>query len=161
MSQMNLFEDAAGPKRDRERCVIISLQPEYYRALCEGRKKIEYRRGVFLRGPALAFVYCTVPVKEIGAYVALGQPQCGSPEDIARIKETESPGSYQMMMDWMRGFKEASATPIENVQQFPAISLAEIKGAFPKFQPPQRFAYLDTQPELWEYLKRRSGLAFS
>lgn len=54
-----------------------------------------------------------------------------------------------MMMDWMRGFKEASATPIDNVQQFPAYS-AEIKGAFPKFQPPQRFAYLDTQPELWE-----------
>lgn len=158
MFQLSLFDDDINLRGDR--WVIISLQPEYYRQLCEGQKKTEYRRGAFLREPARAFVYCTAPVAEIGVYVALGRPHCGSPAEIAEIKEKESPGSYQMMMDWMQGFKEASATPVEHVQTFPALSLANIKNDFPRFQPPQRFVYLDTQPDFLAYLKRRSGVRF-
>lgn len=151
--QLGLFQE-----EEKLKWVMLSLQPQYYQELCQGIKKTEYRRGAFVREPVQGFVYCSAPQMEIGAYVKLGKPVSGKPELIAAIKEKELPGSYEMMLEWMKGFTEASALPVEEVRVFPPISLREMKGKFPRFQPPQRFMYLDKYPEILSFLKQTSGL---
>ncbi len=153
MSQSDLFNND-----EANRWVLISLHPEPYREVCEGSKKFEYRRGAFLKGPAKAFVYCTMPVKETGLFVELGKPIVGDLSEIAVVKEQEVSGSYDTMMDWLAGAKKASATPIEKPVTFPPISLIEIKAKFPKFHPPQRFIYLDKSPEILRFIKHKSGI---
>lgn len=153
--QLGLFNES---EDDSMRWIMLSLQPQYYRELCEGVKKTEYRLGVFVTEPVHGFVYCSSPVMEIGAYVKLGQPIIGKPSEIARIKEEESPGSYRMMMEWASRSKEVSAIPVESVQLFPPVTLQQMRRKFGKFHPPQRYIYLDKTPEVLNFLKSTSGL---
>lgn len=151
-NQLNIFDNAS------RRYIMISLHSEYYNQLCSDQKKFEYRRGKFIKEAVHAFVYCSSPVMEVGALVELGTPISGSPHKIAEIKEKETPGSYDTMMDWMKDFKEASAVPIERVQVFKPVPLKEIKEKFPSFHPPQRFIYVDKNKELLEFLKQKSHM---
>lgn len=139
---------------------MLSLQPQYYRELCSGIKKTEYRRGAFIKEPVQAFVYCSTPVAEVGVYVRFGEPITGTPEEIALIKEAEAAGSYDMMMEWMRDYKEASAIPIEEVKTFSPVTLQQLRNRFGKFHPPQRYTYLDKRPDILSFLQKSSGLPF-
>ncbi len=139
---------------------MLSLQPQYYDELCRGLKKTEYRRGMFIKEPCHGFIYCSTPVAEIGAYVRFGQPIIGSHDEIARIKECEEAGTYDMMLEWLTGSNQATAIPILEVKTFPAISLQELRERFGKFHPPQKYTYIDTRPELLKYLKEVSELDF-
>lgn len=142
------------------RWIMLSLMPPYYEELCNNQKKFEYRRGKFITQASRAFVYCSSPVMEVGAYVEFGEPITGTPHDIAQIKEQEVSGSYDMMMEWMEGFSEASAVPVKKVSTFSPVGLAELRNHFAGFHPPQRFIYLDKPKcqDLLEHLKEVSGI---
>lgn len=153
-TQMDFLETSQPTRR----VVMLSLHPEYYAQICTGEKTHEYRRGVFMRTPVDAFVYCTSPVMQIGLFVQFGSPVIAPPHDIAMIRENGTPGTYQMMMDWMAGYDTATALPVERVITFDPISLSDIKAQFPDFHPPQKFIYVDKQKELLAFLKRRALL---
>lgn len=136
---------------------MISLMPQYYKKVKLGLKKYEYRRGTFITKPTMAFVYCTVPEKKIGLIIELGQPIYGQ-ENVAQIKEKEDRGSYNYMMDWLKGFRSCCAVPIEGVKTFAEISLDEVKKHFPDFHPPQTYLHLSKKPELLKFLQQRAGI---
>ncbi len=155
-NQLQLFSSNAQPPR----WIMFSLKPQYFKQVCTGTKKIEYRRGVFTREPVFAFVYCSSPVMAVGAVVKLGKPIIGTREEIAQIKEADSKNSYAEMLTWLEGATKASAIPIESVQTFEPIKLQELRNNFTNFHPPQRYMYLDTNPELLQFLKQRSNINF-
>ena len=142
---------------EEKRWIMISIEPKYYEELTKGLKKYEYRRGNFIKEPVKAFVYCSSPKKEVGAIIDLGEPIYGDADKIAKIKEEEVAGSYDMMMEWMEGFKKSCAVPIKSVKVFDSVKLEELREKF-KFHPPQRFMYLDKKPELLTFLKKKSGV---
>lgn len=156
-NQLGLFTNN---QTEPMRWIMLSLQPQYYKQVCQGLKKTEYRRGAFINKPCHCFIYCSTPVAEVGVYVRLGQPVISTPEHIAQIKEAEEAGSYNMMLDWLAGSKQATAIPVEDVKTFPAITLEALRHKLGKFHPPQRYTYLDKKPELLELLKNQSGLSF-
>jgi len=155
MEQLTLFNEDKNLKKD---WILISLMPEYYQKVKLGIKKYEYRRGGFIKEPAIALVYSTVPDKKIGLLVEFGIPIYGEPEKIAQIKEQEERGSFNMMMEWLRGFQNCCAVPIDNVRILPEITLDEIRIHFPRFQPPQKFIYLKKNPALFNFLKERLNI---
>lgn len=149
--------------------ILISLWPQYAHQLTTDDKKYEYRRGIFITQPATAFVYATtaktqadrkLPSSQLVAVAVLGEPISGT-EAVIRLKETEQPGSQQMMLDWLHGFTTASAHPIERVHILERpLALEDIRKEFPSFQPPQRYLMLNRNLPLLEFLKAQSG-AFS
>ena len=156
--------EAASPKRERcgvtelRRWVLFSLKPEPYRAVLSGTKKTEYRRGVFLKSQANAFVYCSSPVMEVGAFVRLGVPHIAPIDEIAAHAEAEKKGAGKVMKKWLKGRDEGSALPILSVQTFPPLSLEDIRTHFPYFHPPQQLIYLDKYLALLSFLKGRRGI---
>ena len=153
--QLPLFEDGQSLKRD---WILISLMPEYYQQVKSGVKKYEYRRNWSIKEPTLALVYSTVPDKKIGLMVEFDAPIYGSHEKIAQIQENEEKGSYDMMMEWLEGAMSCCAIPIKSVHILSEITLDEIHVNFPKFQPPQKFIYLEKNPPLFNFLKERLQL---
>ena len=150
--QLSLFQNEAAAKR----WIMISLRPEYYEQVISGSKKYEYRKNTFVRVPVNAFIYVTSTVMEVSCCVSLGEPIIGLPDEIAKIKESEVAGSYQMMMDWLVGCETATALPIEEVNPFAPVALSELRRAIPEFQPPQGLIYLDKYPELLDFLKGKA-----
>lgn len=168
MTQIDLFQEVSPEWSGL--FVLVSLAPRYYGDLVVSQtKRFEYRRGKFVDHPVTAFVYATLPKgsgdlklpnAEIGAVAKLGKPHQGL-EEVIRIKEKEDPHSRSMMEDWLKGFKTASAHPVERVIRFEKpVSLAELREKFPGFQPPQRYLILNHRQELLEFLKERSGINF-
>ena len=151
-TQLPLFDEDQNQKKD---WILISLMPEYYRQVKLGTKKYEYRRGGFIKKPAMALVYSTVPEKKIGLLVEFGAPIYSTHEEIAKIQEQEESGSFDMMMKWMEGFQNCCAIPIKSVRILPEITLDEIRLHFPEFQPPQKFIYLNKNPSLFNFLKEQ------
>lgn len=63
-----------------EKIVLISLYPEYARAILEGRKRVEFRRGGIPRDVERFVLYATAPVRQVLGHVRVERCEVASPE---------------------------------------------------------------------------------
>lgn len=136
--------------------IMISLKPEYYEMIKSGVKTYEYRKGTFIKTPAVAWIYCTIPDGHVRMTIEFDKPIYGTPQEIAALRENVDPGNYENMVNWLGNHKTACAIPIKSFKLIHEISLNSIRAEFPGFQPPQRLIYLDRKPELLQFLKKES-----
>lgn len=51
--------------------VILSIKPEYAKAIMSGKKKVEFRKKIFKRPVSKVFVYSSSPVKKIVGFFVI------------------------------------------------------------------------------------------
>ena len=131
--------------------ILISIREEYFDAIISGIKKYEYRKN-YRKVPTKAFIYISKTKKSIVALVEFGKPIFGSVEEICEISESENPGSYDDMTQYLNSGKGV-AIPVEKVHEFTPISLIEMKSRVEKFTVPQSYYMLDNKREVLNILK--------
>lgn len=145
MEQLSLFDNIP--------IVLMSLREEYFNLILEDKKHYEYRTR-YLKGKSIAYIYLSKNVKKIVAKIEFGEPIIGTAEEIAKIAEKESPGSYKGMIDYFHN-NIGYAIPILKFEKIQEVSLKELKEEFPNFVVPQSYYLLDKKPDLLNYLKRK------
>lgn len=133
------------------RLVLMSLKPEPYRDIREGRKYYEFRTRYF-RGPTIAFIYVSAPVRAVKAVIRFGSPILGTAEELARSTGRGQTGPLEKLEAYLHG-KKGYALPVEQVTVLEPISLEELRQKIPGVSIPQSYYFLDSKPELLEVLR--------
>lgn len=131
--------------------ILLSLREDYYKKMLDGTKKYEYRTR-YLKEETMAYIYISKTLKKIVAKIEFGMPIVGTAKQIATISESENPGSYDGMMQYMRN-DIGYAIPVKKIIQLEELSFEEIKKIISGFVPPQSYYILDNKPELLNILK--------
>ncbi|WGS44616.1 hypothetical protein LFL97_28955 [Burkholderia sp. JSH-S8] len=135
--------------------IVLSLQDRAYELIKSGVKKLEFRKR-WRSGPCIAYIYRSGTKKELSAYMKLGTPIYGSPQEIGRLAEQMLPGNGPAVEEYLVSTQGGYAIPIEAFREFRPFSLAELRVM--GFHPPQYFFYLSKYPELKRALEvRRNG----
>jgi predicted transcriptional regulator len=138
MKQLSLFD------RCDEDYVLISLKPQFYNLILEGKKKHEFRKR-FPEGIRKAFIYVTKPVGAIKALFEFDEP----------ITEPSGLIGHEGIgvQEFINGEKSGRiALPIKRVQLLQKeVDLNVLKEKF-NVTAPQSFLYLRNYPRLLQYL---------
>lgn len=143
--QENLFEN-----EKISNYVLLSLQEQPYLDIKSGIKIYEYRTR-YQKVPTTAFVYVSQKVKKIMGIMEFGSPIIGSAEEISSISEKIKPGSYDVMMEYMKkgvGY----AIPVKQLTEIEPVSLKDLRCKIKGFTVPQSYYMLNNKKELLEYL---------
>ncbi|MCS5422822.1 MULTISPECIES: hypothetical protein [Psychrilyobacter] len=96
---------------------LISLNTEAFNDFINGDKKFEYRRK-YTDGKTLAFIYVTSPVKQLKAAILFDKPIIDTPEEIAKIAESEHLHWKEGALEYLEGCKKGYAIPAKKVMLF-------------------------------------------
>ncbi|WP_334040405.1 hypothetical protein [Burkholderia ambifaria] len=152
-TQMCIDLSSAEPVASTE--IVLSLQDRAYELVKSGVKKFEFRKR-WRSGPCTAYIYRSGSRRELSAYMRLGTPIYGTPQEIGRLAVQMLPGNGPAVEEYLMSTQGGHAIPIEEFREFPAFSLAELR--MMGFHPPQYFFYLSNYPELQRALEaRRNG----
>lgn len=137
---------------------IISLKPRYADLILSGKKSVELRnRIVKLKPGTTIWIYATRPVGRIVAFAKVKAVDYGEPTLIWKqfknnicIKKTE-------FNSYTEDKKRVSAVTLTRVRELTealteTLTLDGIRGLTGAFQPPQFYAYLRSENELFEVL---------
>lgn len=124
--------------------LLLSIHPRHVKAILSGDKRVELRRRRPRISQGEALIYSTAPQMELVATFQIQsvarQPLkllWQSVRDIAGI-------SRQQFDDYFCGVDAGVSIRIADVKELRRpISLNELRDAWPGFQPPQGFLYLD------------------
>ncbi|WP_169712877.1 hypothetical protein [Psychrilyobacter atlanticus] len=118
---------------------LISLNTEAFNDFINGDKKFEYRRK-YIDGKTLAFIYVTSPIKQLRAAILFDKPILDTPEEIAKIAESEHPHWKEGALEYLKGCKKGYAIPAKKLfilKPIDLIGLGKIG-----ITPPQSYVYL-------------------
>ncbi|NKC19987.1 hypothetical protein CWC29_014315 [Pseudoalteromonas sp. S4498] len=150
MSQESLF---VNDEKYQKPLLLLSLQPQYWQLVLSGEKKFEYRR-LFRKDAVQAYIYLSSPRKEIVGFIDFDVPLISSPKEIADLAESQSPGSYKGMMEYLGTRDNGFAIPILSYDSFEGIPLADLRERF-GFTAPQSYLVLDNNPALRDFIRAR------
>ena len=136
-----------------KRIIILSLQPDPYKNILAGVKKHEFRRK-FLKEPVNAFIYVSLPVQKIQAYIEFGEPIFDRVQKIGEIAEKEGTSTISSIYSYMEGLEKGFAVPILSIREIEPLSLEELRSTY-KFTAPQSYMNIETNPLLKEDLMNR------
>lgn len=133
---------------------LISIKPEYVRAIIEGKKKYELRRRRpnLKRGDQL-IIYQTSPEKRI---TAIAQVDTIIENDIKllwqKVKDSAAI-SYESYMNYFEGCQTGYALKLSKIRMFEdPPSLDDLRLRMPEYTPPQFFHYLNEDHPLFPFL---------
>ena len=125
--------------------LFLSLRPVFADLILSGRKTVEVRR-VIPRGAkygSLILLYAAAPEKALWGLCFLDGVSVGAPETIWRKSGSGTGLRKRDFLAYLEGSKRAVALHVSKPVPFSRpIPLAEIRGAWHSFQPPQGFAYI-------------------
>lgn len=136
--------------------VLLSLQEQPYLDIKSGVKIYEYRTR-YQKVPTTAFVYVSHKVKKIMGIIEFDTPIIGSAEEISLISERIKPGSYDVMMEYMKN-GVGYAIPVKQLTEIEPVTLEELRSRFKGFAVPQSYYLLNNKKELLEFLLSRKHL---
>jgi len=120
----DLFGDLE-PSRPPEP-VLMSLNPEYYKLIWQGRKRHEFRRRYLADHPTTWYVYLTAPVSCLTAVIDLDKAIADTPQRIAEIAEQTQAGNGASVYDYLRDLERGFALPITRVREYPGFTATEL-----------------------------------
>jgi len=133
--------------------VLMSLWEEYFEEMLSGIKRYEYRKR-YRKVPTKAFIYISKTKMSIGALIEFGQPIFGTTAEIAKLCESEQPGTYKAMDEYLSGGKGV-AIPIKAIYHFTPIHLDELMREIPEFTAPQSYYMLNDKVKILDLLKEK------
>lgn len=149
--QENLFGDEPKPNY-----VLLSLQEQPYLEVKSRIKVYEYRTR-YQKVPTTAFIYVSQNVKKVMGIIEFDTPIIGSAEEISLISEKNKPGSYDVMMQYLKN-GIGYAIPVKQLIEIEPVPLKELKSRFENFTVPQSYYMLGNKRELLDYLLSRKHL---
>lgn len=140
----DLFGDLE-PSRPPEP-VLMSLHPEYYELIWQGRKRHEFRRRYLTGRPTTWYVYLTAPISRLTAVIDLDEAITDTPQRVAEIAEQTQAGNGSSVYDYLRDLDRGFALPITGVREYPGFTAAELTETLGSFHPPQGYTLIARHP---------------
>jgi predicted transcriptional regulator len=128
--------------------VLMSLNPQYYELIWQGRKRHEFRRRYLAGRPTIWFVYLTAPVSTLAAVIDLATAIVDTPRRIADIAEQARAGNGRSVHDYLSDLERGYAIPITQVREYRGFTVDELAGMLDGFHPPQGYTLIDRHPQL-------------
>ncbi|MGH3923430.1 MAG: hypothetical protein ACRDTT_11285 [Pseudonocardiaceae bacterium] len=126
--------------------VLMSLHPEYYELIWQGRKRHEFRRRYLTGRRTTWYVYLTAPVSRLTAVIDLAEATTDTPPRIADIAEQAQAGNGAPVYDYLRDLERGFALPITRVREYPGFTAAELTETLGSFHPPQGYTLITRHP---------------
>ena len=134
--------------------VLLSIRPEYVRAILIGRKKFEFRRSLPRRLGGRIYIYATSPIRRIVASFEVEEVVTDNPVALWRITRHLSGLDESRFFDYFKGEETGYALQIGSLVVFDSpVNPENLDG---RFVPPQSFCYLDGARE--EQLMSLAGI---
>lgn len=144
MQQLTLFDEKT-TNETATNYILISLKPQFYELILEGKKKHEFRKR-FPNEKVKAFIYVTKPVGAIKALFEFDRP----------IKEPEGLIGHDGIgvKEFINGQKPGRvALPIKKIQPLKKdVNLQFLKNEFNVVAPQSYFYLQNNHPKLLNYL---------
>ena len=137
---------------------IISLKPRYANLILSGKKSVELRNRIVRLEPGTKiWIYATRPVGRIVAFAKVKAVDYGEPTLIWKQFKKKICIEKTEFNSYTEDRKQVSAVTLTRVRELTdarteALSLDGIRGLTGTFHPPQFYAYLRSENELFEVL---------
>lgn len=131
---------------DTSTSVILSIKPEYAKAIMSGKKKVEFRKKIFKRPVNKVFVYSSSPIKKIIGFFTIESIVEDTPLHLW-TKFNEVGGiNYNDFFDYFNEVEKGFSILIKEYKKFEkGIDPADF---FENFCAPQSYIYLEENSEL-------------
>jgi predicted transcriptional regulator len=143
------MNNPAAARSEQSRPVVLSLKPQWVRALANGEKEFEYRRKVPRQAPPFPVViYASSPVCALVATALVSYVLRLPPAElIERTRYGAAGEAGAELLRYFQGMAEGFAMRVEHYRPLDSpIKLTQLRAL--SFVPPQSFAYLDAFPAL-------------
>ena len=130
------------------RTMLLSLKPEIFDLIRNGKKIFEYRYQ-FYDGPINAYLYISKPVQKIVGYIEFNK----------RINLQDWKESYKDNVEVRNRIEDyilrnyRYAMPINKFKMTTEIPLIDLRSNLEKFIIPESYYYLDNFTDLYKYIK--------
>jgi predicted transcriptional regulator len=138
---------------DADRVALLSIRPEFARAIFAGQKTVEFRRSRLPNDITTVVVYATQPIGLVLGWFTIAGISESTPEGLWRRFRLSGAIGRRAYFDYFDGAVRAFGIEIEEATPLKRpVSLDEL---LPGLRPPQSFQYLATD-EVWRAI-RTSG----
>jgi len=138
---------------------LMSIRPQYARAIFQGRKKFELRKlsGVPpVDEGSVIVVYSTKPEQRIIGEFRAGSVVRGSPERVWALVSGPGSGLGRDAYGYIRGGRRAMAIEVLEPRLYPRpVTLEEMRRIIPGWQPPFSYRRLSPGDREYELVIRR------
>lgn len=142
-----------------EEVYLMSIRPQYARAVLSGRKKYELRKLAGVRPVeegALIVVYSSGKVKSIVGEFRAGRVIVGSPDVVWAHASRPGQGVGGDAYAYIRGAKRAMAIEVVEPRFYPRpVTLEEIRRIIPGWMPPFSYRRIGPGDRFYELILRR------
>ncbi|TDV54088.1 hypothetical protein [Actinophytocola oryzae] len=146
--QDDLFSAVDLELPSRPERVLMSLEPESYGLVWQGRKRHEFRRDYPTGRPTAWYVYLNAPVAKLAAVIDLDAPVVDTPRRIADLAEEACEGNGASVYDYLCDLDFGFAIPIRRVREYPGFTAEELAGRLGAFHPPEGYTFVGAHPRL-------------
>jgi len=138
---------------------LMSIRPQYARAIFAGRKKFELRKLAGARvveEGAVIVVYSSGKVKSIVGEFRAGRIIVGTPERVWASVRRPGTGIGDDAWPYVRGAKRAMAIEVVDPVLYPSpVALEEIRRLIPGWMPPFSYRRINKGDRIYELVIRR------
>jgi predicted transcriptional regulator len=120
--------------------MLLSINPEHVENIIGGKKQFEYRKVRCRADIDMIVIYCTSPVMQVVAEVAVEEILVGSVQEVWHQTKKKAGISYAFYCSYYKGKNTAVAYKLGAVTVF---SKPRELSEFGMKHPPQSFAYLN------------------
>lgn len=121
---------------------ILSIRPEYVKAILEGNKRYEFRKKPFKKNVKEVLVYATKPVGKIVCKFYIESVIQDTPENLWEDFGDLSGLSRDEFFAYFEGKEKGTAIEIKKVEKFP--EPIDPKKLLSDFRPPQSWIYVSS-----------------
>ncbi|WP_099974382.1 hypothetical protein [Lactobacillus terrae] len=136
---------------DLSATLLMSLHQEPRDQILSGQKIIEYRKK-FYDDAFQAFVHTTGKDGGIELFIQFDKPIVTNADKLAKIGELLQNDDYSEIYEYYMPKNIGYIIPIKSVTEISKISLEELRDRFPGYVVPQAYLFLDSKPELLDFL---------
>ena len=131
---------------DQDRMVVLSLKPRFAEAILAGDKTVELRRTApKIEVPTRALLYATTPVRALLGTCIVTDVQSADLAVLWREHRSRCALAYQEFQRYFEGLEVGTALTLAQPHSLSSrVPLQDLRAKPRGFQPPQSFAYVDT-----------------
>src|SRR5690606_22830941 len=121
--------------------VLLSIKPQFANAILEGKKRFEYRRGLFRRKDVQRVsIYASAPEKKVIGEFLIEDVLSLEPGDLWAKTRRYAGIDKSYFDEYFAGKCQAYAIKVRNPHRYP--KPLDLKVAFGMNRPPQSFCYV-------------------
>lgn len=126
--------------------IILSIKPQFVRAIFEGSKRFEYRRIMCKRPVDTVIIYCSAPISMVVGEFSVKRVIAEAPDSLWRLTRDMAGIDKEYFDNYFFKREKGFAFQIGDVRRYAEPKL--LTSICPGAKPPQSFMYLKHEEEL-------------